>query len=152
MPSPQDQDADVARRFGGVARLYGDAVLARFACAHAVVVGIGGVGSWAVEALARSGVGALTLIDLDHISESNTNRQIHALSDAYGQAKVLAMAGRVASINPACKARTIEEFVTAENAWSLINDAAPAIGGLLECIDPVGAQAARLRHCQRTRI
>jgi tRNA A37 threonylcarbamoyladenosine dehydratase len=152
MPSLQDQDADVARRFGGVARLYGDAVLARFAGAHAVVIGIGGVGSWAAEALARSGVGALTLIDLDHISESNTNRQIHALGDAYGQAKVLAMAGRIAAINPRCTVRTIEEFVTAENASSLINDAAPAIDVLLDCIDQVSAKAALLAHCQRSAI
>src|SRR3977135_1240187 len=114
MPSLQDQDADVARRFGGVARLYGDAVLARFAGAHAVVIGIGGVGSWAAEALARSGVGALTLIDLDHISESNTNRQVHALGDEFGKAKVTAMAARIAAINPDAQVNCIEDFVTTD--------------------------------------
>ncbi len=156
VPSPPETSADLARRFGGVARLYGDAALARFAGSHAVVIGIGGVGSWAAEALARSGVGVLTLIDLDHISESNTNRQIHAVGDAYGQAKVLAMADRIAAINPACKVRTIERFVTAENASSLINEvgngAAPAIDVLLDCIDQVSAKAALLAHCQRSGV
>lgn len=114
------EEADLARRFGGVGRLYGDAAAARFGAARVCVIGIGGVGSWAVEALARSGVGALSLIDLDMVAESNTNRQIHALGDAYGLAKVAAMAERVRAINPACRVEAIEDFVTPENAAALL--------------------------------
>ena len=84
-------DVDAERRFGGLARLYGAAGAARIRAAHVAVVGIGGVGSWAAEALARSGVAQLTLIDMDHIAESNVNRQIHALTGTLGQAKVSAM-------------------------------------------------------------
>ena len=88
-------DPDPQRRFGGIDRLHGQARLARLAAAHVCVVGIGGVGSWAAEALARSGVGRLTLIDLDHVAESNVNRQIQALEATIGQAKVLAMKERI---------------------------------------------------------
>ena len=100
MTQHSEPDFDVTRRFAGVVRLYGDAAAERFRSAHAVVVGLGGVGSWAAEALARSCVGQLTLVDLDHVAESNTNRQIHALGDAYGKAKVDAMAERLVAINP----------------------------------------------------
>src|SRR5690606_31186110 len=95
-------DVDPARRFGGVDRLYGAGSIDALRAAHACVIGIGGVGSWAVEALARSGVGRLTLIDLDHVAESNINRQAHALSSTLGQSKVVAMAQRIADIHPAC--------------------------------------------------
>ncbi len=91
------------RRFAGLARLYGVQGAQRIAQAHVAIVGIGGVGSWAVEALARSGVARLTLIDLDHVSESNINRQIQALDVTLGQAKVLAMRERVLSFNPQCE-------------------------------------------------
>lgn len=106
---------DFARRFGGLSRLYGIAGAARIRRAHIIVVGVGGVGSWAAEAAARSGVARLTLIDLDHIAESNINRQIHALDDTLGQAKVQAMRERISSINPDCQVDCIEEFVAAEN-------------------------------------
>src|SRR3954468_20213440 len=85
-----DNDIDFDRRFGGIARLYGDAALARFRTAHVCVIGVGGVGSWGVEALARSAIGRITMIDLDNIAESNINRQIHALTDTLGKAKVTA--------------------------------------------------------------
>ncbi len=111
--------ADLERRFGGLARLYGADGAARIRTAHVVVVGIGGVGSWAAEALARSGVGGLTLIDLDHIAESNINRQIHALTTTLGQSKVQAMRERILDINPACNVRCVEEFVDAAN-WPAI--------------------------------
>lgn len=137
---------DAERRFGGVARLYGDIGAARLTTAHVCVVGIGGVGSWAVEALARSRVGALTLIDLDMVAESNTNRQIHALGDAYGQAKVDAMAARVAAINPHCRIRTIEDFVTPENVEELL---APEFDAVIDAIDQVKAKAAMLAYCVR---
>jgi tRNA A37 threonylcarbamoyladenosine dehydratase len=110
---------DAERRFGGIARLYGLAGAQRIRDSHIAVIGIGGVGSWAVEALARNGVGKLCLIDLDHIAESNINRQIHALDSTLGQAKVLAMKERIAQINPQCEVHCIEEFVQPEN-WPVI--------------------------------
>ena len=106
---------DLGRRFGGVARLYGAAGAERIRNAHIVVVGLGGVGSWAAEAAARSGVACLTLIDLDHIVESNINRQVHALDTTLGQAKVQAMRERIMHINPDCRVNCIEDFVNAEN-------------------------------------
>ncbi|MBU0751668.1 MAG: tRNA threonylcarbamoyladenosine dehydratase [Gammaproteobacteria bacterium] len=140
--------ADPIRRFGGIDRLYGQGTLNRLAAAHVCVVGIGGVGSWAAEALARSGVGRLTLIDLDHVAESNVNRQIQAVSNTLGQAKVLAMAERIAAINPACEVSTIEEFVTAENVVALV----PACDGVIDAIDQVRAKAALVAHCRRLKI
>jgi tRNA A37 threonylcarbamoyladenosine dehydratase len=131
-------DADVARRFGGVARLYGDAAAARFATAHIVVVGIGGVGSWTAEAFARSAIGQLTLVDLDHVAESNTNRQIHAVDANFGKAKVEAMAERIAAINPACNVRAIDAFAAADNAAALVEGA----DVLVDCTDQVRAKAA----------
>jgi tRNA threonylcarbamoyladenosine dehydratase len=107
--------ADLERRFGGLARLYGAAGARRIRQAHIVIVGIGGVGSWAAEAAARSGVARLTLVDLDHIAESNINRQVHALSNTLGMAKVQAMRERIARINPLCAVDCIEEFVDAGN-------------------------------------
>lgn len=95
-----DDGVDLDRRFGGMDRLYGADAAQKIRSAHVVVVGIGGVGSWAVEALARSGISRITLIDMDHIAESNINRQIHALSTSLGMSKVEAMAQRIAQINP----------------------------------------------------
>jgi tRNA A37 threonylcarbamoyladenosine dehydratase len=108
------------RRFGGLRRLYGPSAAQRVFDAHAVVVGVGGVGSWAVEAFARSGVGRLTLIDMDHVGESNINRQIHALDSTLGQAKVLAMRERIAQINPWARADVVDDFVTPQNCSSLV--------------------------------
>lgn len=113
--------ADLERRFGGLARLYGAAGAARIRAAHIVVVGLGGVGSWAAEAAARSGVARLTLVDLDHIAESNINRQVHALGSTLGQAKVQAMRERIARINPDCRVDCIEEFVDATNWPGIIS-------------------------------
>lgn len=138
-------DSDPARRLGGVARLYGAEGAARIAAAHVCVIGIGGVGSWAAEALARSGVGRLTLIDLDHVAESNINRQIHALDASLGQAKVQAMAARIAGINPACRVDCIEEFIEPDNVEALL----PACDAVIDAIDAVRAKAALIAHCQR---
>ncbi len=138
-------EADLARRFGGVARLYGEAGAERLRQAHVCVVGIGGVGSWSVEALARTGVGRLTLIDLDMIAESNTNRQLHALGDEYGKAKVDAMAARARAINPACRVRAIEDFVTPGNLDELL----PAgFDYVIDAIDQVHTKSAMIAHCQ----
>jgi len=139
---------DLERRFAGVARLYGEAGFGRLRAARVAVVGVGGVGSWAAEALARSHVGAISLIDLDHIAESNTNRQIHALGDAYGRAKVLAMAERIAAIDPVCKVTTVEEFVDPDNAARL----AAGHDLVLDCIDQVSAKAALIAACRAQRI
>lgn len=139
---------DLERRFGGIARLHGEAALTRFAAAHVCVVGIGGVGSWAAEALARSGIGRLTLIDLDHVAESNINRQIHALEQTLGQAKVQAMAERIAAINPHCVVRTIEEFAAPENVAGLL----PVCDALIDAIDQVRAKAALIAECRRREI
>jgi tRNA A37 threonylcarbamoyladenosine dehydratase len=140
--------SDHTRRFGGIDRLDGTGALARYAAAHACVVGIGGVGSWAVEALARSGVGRITLIDLDHVAESNFNRQIHALESTLGAAKVLAMRDRIGQINPDCVVHTIEEFIDEGNVAALI----PPCGGVLDAIDNVRAKAALIAHCMRAGI
>ena len=137
------ESADLERRFGGLARLYGAAGAAKIRAAHVVVVGIGGVGSWAAEALARSGVARLTLIDLDHIAESNINRQIHALGSTLGQSKTHAMRTRIADINPDCQVICIEEFVDAEN-WPAIAqlDTQTESLSILDACDQVKAKTA----------
>lgn len=130
---------DMTRRFGGLERLYGVAGAVNIRTAHVAVVGIGGVGSWAAEALARSGVGRLTLIDLDHVSESNINRQIHALDSTLGQAKVLAMRDRIAQINPDCHVTCIDEFVEPSNWPGLLPEGVDAV---LDACDQVKAKTA----------
>lgn len=130
---------DKDRRFGGLARLYGVLGAQRICASHVAVIGIGGVGSWAVEALARSGVGQLTLVDLDHVAESNINRQIHAVEATLGQAKVLAMRDRIHSFNPACKVTCIEEFVDAANWPTLLPESVSAV---IDACDQVKAKTA----------
>jgi tRNA threonylcarbamoyladenosine dehydratase len=134
-----DEAADLQRRFGGLERLYGVAGAAAIRKAHVAVVGVGGVGSWAAEALARSGVGEITLIDLDHVAESNINRQIHALAGTLGQAKVQAMRERILQINPVCIVHGIEEFVEPGNWPALLPDTA---GAVIDACDQVKAKAA----------
>lgn len=143
-----NDEIDLERRFGGISRLYGPSAATRLQAAHVCVIGIGGVGSWAVEALARSGVGSLTLVDLDHVAESNINRQIHALDATLGKAKVLAMAERIAGINPACRVSCVEEFVSADN----LADVLPGCDGLIDAIDQVRAKAAVIAWCKRQDI
>lgn len=133
------EDADLQRRFGGLERLYGMEGARRIRAAHVAVVGIGGVGSWAAEALARSGVGRLTLIDLDHVAESNINRQIHALTSTVGQAKVQAMRERIAQINPGCDVQCVEEFVEPANWPTLLPTSVHAV---IDACDQVRAKVA----------
>ena len=139
---------DVSRRFAGIGRVYGNSALARFSSAHVCVVGIGGVGSWAAEALARSAIGQITLIDPDTIAESNTNRQIHALGDNYGKAKTTVMAERLYAINPACRINVLEKRVTPETL-------APLLGGgfdfVIDAIDQVHVKAAMIAWCRQHR-
>lgn len=141
-----DLDIDYERRFGGVARLYGAAALRHFAQAHVCVIGVGGVGSWAAEALARTAIGTLTLIDFDNLAESNVNRQIHALSETLGQAKVGALEARIAQINPYCQVHAVEDFVTAENLEVLIG--APAYDYVIDAMDDARAKVALLAFCR----
>ncbi|HCX80712.1 MAG: tRNA threonylcarbamoyladenosine dehydratase [Curvibacter sp. RIFCSPHIGHO2_12_FULL_63_18] len=126
--------ADLVRRFSGLDRLLGLAPAERVRHAHVMVVGIGGVGSWAAEALARSGVGRLTLVDMDHVSESNINRQLHALSSTLGMAKIEAMRQRIALINPACEVCCLDTFADAENWASLV---AEGVDAVLDACDQV---------------
>jgi len=140
--------APAERRFGGVARLYGESGLAQFARARVAVIGLGGVGTWAAEAFARSGVGHLRLIDLDHVSESNTNRQIHALETEFGKAKVVAMAERIRLINPQATIQAVEDFITAGNAAQLLD----GLDLVVDCIDQVMAKAALIAHARQIGI
>ncbi|WP_136418318.1 MULTISPECIES: tRNA cyclic N6-threonylcarbamoyladenosine(37) synthase TcdA [Oxalobacteraceae] len=139
-------DIDFDRRFGGIARLYGEAALSRFRDAHVCVVGVGGVGSWIVEALARSAIGRITMIDLDNVAESNVNRQIHALSDTLGKAKVTALAERIAQINPYCEVTEIEDFITADNLDQMIGSR--AYDYVIDAIDSVKAKTALIAYCR----
>ncbi len=133
-------------RFGGLGRLLGREALERLRGAHACVVGVGGVGSWTAEALARGGVGAITLIDLDEVCVSNVNRQLHALDGQIGRPKVAVLAERIRAINPACRAEAVQEFFTAGNAERLL---APAerYAVVVDAIDSVGHKARLLAAC-----
>lgn len=142
-------ELDFERRFGGVKRLYGEVGFNQLKTAHVVVIGIGGVGSWAAEALARNAVGAITLIDLDNIAESNVNRQLHAVDGAFGKAKVSAMRERILSINPLCIVREIEDFITPQNVATLLNVKCNVI---LDCIDDAQAKIALADFCKRHKI
>lgn len=144
-PSDLSVVPDLDRRFGGVARLYGALGAARIRASSVCVIGMGGVGSWAVEALARSGVSRLSLIDLDHVAESNVNRQLHALGDEFGKAKVQAMGERVLAIHPACELRLIEEFIDESNLDALLGSGFDAI---IDAIDNVRAKAALAAWCR----
>jgi len=142
-------EVDEERRFGGLTRLYGPAAASRIRRSHVLIVGIGGVGSWTAEALARSGVNHLTLIDMDHIAESNINRQVHALDTTLGQAKGLAMRDRIAGIHPGCRVEVVDDFVSADNWLSLL----PAqVEGVVDACDDVSAKVAMAAWARRTRL
>lgn len=147
-------NSDFERRFGGMRRLYGvDGAQAVFD-AHVVVVGIGGVGSWAAEGLARSGVGRLTLIDMDHVAESNVNRQIHAVTPTLGQAKGEAMRERIALINPDCRVNVVDDFVTTDN-WSTLGApllVSPRSGAVIDACDQVRAKTAMAAWALNQRV
>ena len=146
--TPDSSETDVTeRRFSGMSRLYGTASARRIQQAHMAVIGIGGVGSWAAEALARSGVNRLTLIDMDHISESNINRQLHALSSTLGQAKVTAMKDRIHLINPDCEVQAVDEFLTPENICSLLHDGLDLV---IDATDQVSAKVAMAVRAMQT--
>jgi tRNA A37 threonylcarbamoyladenosine dehydratase len=141
-----DSRIDYARRFGGISRLYGAEGLARFQRTHVCVIGVGGVGSWVVEALARSAIGHISMIDLDNLAESNVNRQIHALTETLGMAKVQALAQRIAQINPLCKVEQVEDFITEDNIEHLIGTRKPDF--IIDAIDNVRAKTALIAYCR----
>jgi tRNA A37 threonylcarbamoyladenosine dehydratase len=140
---------DYERRFGGIARLYGVGALQVFAAAHVCVIGIGGVGSWAVESLARSAIGELTMIDMDHVAESNINRQLPAMEGTLGRAKTAVMKERLLSINPGAKVHLLDDFISIENMEKEIT---PAFDFVIDCIDSFRVKAALISHCKRNRI
>jgi tRNA A37 threonylcarbamoyladenosine dehydratase len=142
-------DIDYERRFGGVARLYGKQALARFQQARVCVVGVGGVGSWVVEALARSAIGHITMIDLDNVAESNVNRQLHALSDTLGMAKVSALAQRIALINPFCEVVEVEDFITEDNVGRMLD---AGFDYVIDAIDDAAAKTALIAWCRAHRV
>ena len=145
-----EEEVDFARRFGGIARLYGERALERFRAAHVCVIGVGGVGSWIVEALARSAIGHLTLIDLDNVAESNINRQIQALSSTVGLPKIEALQRRIAEINPCCKVTLVEDFIDAENIESMV--AGKGFDYVVDAIDSVKPKAALIAWCSANRM
>ncbi|MFW5823878.1 MAG: tRNA cyclic N6-threonylcarbamoyladenosine(37) synthase TcdA [Marinobacter sp.] len=140
---------DYSFRFGGIERLYGRRATLAFRQSHLVVAGLGGVGSWAAEALARSGIGTITLIDMDDVCVSNTNRQLHALEGQYGRTKTDMMAERLRAISPEADIRVHFGFVTAANVAQLMDG---ELDGVVDAIDSVRSKAALIAHCQRRRI
>ena len=113
--------SDFETRFGGIARLYGKTGLEKLRAAHVGVIGIGGVGTWAAEALARSGIGAITLVDLDEVCVTNINRQLHALTETVGRSKVEVMAERIRAINPDCRVTAAQQFFNEQTAEEILS-------------------------------
>lgn len=141
-----DDEVDFARRFGGIARLYGERALEGFRAAHVCVIGVGGVGSWVVEALARSAIGRLTLIDLDNVAESNINRQLQALSTTIGMPKIEALRQRIALINPFCQVDLVEDFIDPDNLDRMIG--VGRFDYVVDAIDSVKPKAALVAYCR----
>ncbi len=137
--------SDFDFRFGGIGRLFGANGLARLRAAHVCTIGLGGVGSWAVEALARSGVGHLTLVDLDEVCVSNVNRQLHALNADIGRAKTEVMAERVRGINPECAVHPATEFFTATNADALLS---ARFDFVVDAIDSLANKCLLIARCR----
>ncbi len=140
---------DYAKRFGGIARVYGDAGLKALHGAHVCVIGIGGVGSWLAEALARSAVGELSLIDMDVVSESNINRQLVATADQIGRDKIAVMQSRIQQINPQCVVNAVDDFVSRDNLDQLISQ---KFSYVIDCIDDFRTKAALIAHCKKRSI
>ena len=147
---------DLSRRFGGLDRLYGDGAHTFLnSQVHAMVVGVGGVGSWAAEALSRSGVGRITLVDMDHVAESNINRQIQASDATLGQEKIKALANHIHGYFPSCQITLVDAFLEPDNAQALLEQFAAAPGAykvLLDCCDNVRAKVAMVARAKRLGI
>lgn len=145
----RSDELDFSRRFGGIARTYGELALERFQTAHVCVIGVGGVGSWAVEALARSAIGKLTLIDLDNVAESNINRQLPALSSTLGVPKIEVLKTRILDINPRCQVQLIEDFVELDTVAQLLTK---DMDYVIDCIDNFRVKAALIAYCKHQKI
>ena len=143
--------SDGGDRFSGIQRLYGVDAAKQIRAMRVCVIGLGGVGSWAVEALARSGVGALTLIDYDQICTTNMNRQIHALDSSIGRKKIVVMSERVSEINPQCECSVVEDFITDRNLFEHLPVEA-GIDFVIDAIDSIKFKAALIYHCKRNKI
>ncbi|MEE4244176.1 MAG: tRNA cyclic N6-threonylcarbamoyladenosine(37) synthase TcdA [Kangiellaceae bacterium] len=141
--------SDFDFRFGGLQRLYGNASVEAFRQSHVCVIGIGGVGSWVAESLARSAIGEITLIDLDDVCTSNINRQIHALDNTVGKMKVTVMAERIKQINPQCKVNVVEDFITPDNLAELITD---QMHYVVDAIDSIKSKVALAAYCKRNKV
>jgi len=140
-------------RFGSLARLYGESQLEKIQQAHICVLGIGGVGSWVAEALARSGVQQLTLIDGDDISRSNMNRQCHTLESTIGQMKAQVMKQRVLDINPECKVQAVEQYLNNENIFELLlPDGQKPYDCVIDAIDRIKYKALMIYFCKRNKL
>ncbi len=143
------QDDEYDRRFAGVAKIYGEAQFNQYEKSHVMVIGIGGVGSWAVEALARTGMGELTLVDMDSIAASNINRQLPALTSTLGYEKIEVMAERCRQINPRIKINLVEDYLSTENIKEILAHPPHVV---LDCIDDVKAKLALMLHCRFNKI
>ncbi len=147
LTAPASESYD--QRFGGTRRLYGNSEVEIMRAAHVCVIGIGGVGSWAVEALVRTGIGEITLIDMDDVCVTNINRQIHAMTGTIGQSKIEVMAERIKLINPECKINLIDDFITPENLSEYISK---QFDYVLDAIDSMKPKAALLAYCKSNKI
>ncbi|MEN8695450.1 MAG: ThiF family adenylyltransferase [Akkermansiaceae bacterium] len=141
---------DYLSRFGGIARLYGNSALETFSKSHVMVIGLGGVGSWAVEALARSGVGHLSLVDLDDLCQTNTNRQIHALTSTVGKSKASVLAHRLREINPTIEISLHPCFYSEKNADALLLQNRP--DAVIDAIDSIHQKCHLLATCREHEI
>lgn len=158
--TPSKDDDQYERRFQGTKTLYSEAAFARFANAHVYVIGVGGVGSWAAEGLARTGVGTITLIDMDVLVASNVNRQLPALDETFGQSKIEAMGARLTQINPKLTLNLVDDFLTPDNVAALLPDKASAKQAALEnrpvvildCVDDMSAKLAIALHCRFNKL
>lgn len=144
-----NDDIDLDRRFGGITRLYGKGALDTFSNAHVCIIGLGGVGSWAAEALVRSGIGHLTLIDMDHVAESNINRQLQAMTSSLGMNKITVLKARMLDINPHCQVELLDDFVTPENLGDLITG---NLDFVIDCIDDFRTKAALIHYCKEKQL
>lgn len=155
-----DADSQYERRFQGTQTLYGMAAFDIFAAAHVYVIGVGGVGSWAAEALARTAVGNITLIDLDVLVASNVNRQLPALDSTFGQSKIAALGARLQEINPKLTLHLVDDFLTAENVATLLPSRSEAKAAateqrpivILDCVDDMSAKLAIALHCRFNKL
>ena len=143
------EDDEYERRFAGVEKIYGDEAFRQYEHSHVMVIGIGGVGSWAVEALARTGIAELTIIDMDVVAASNINRQLPAMSSTLGREKIEVMAERCYSINPRIKINLVDDYLTPDNVKELL-ECKPDV--VLDCIDDVKAKLALMLHCRFNKI